>query len=298
MKPSDGVKIDSSFGDLVLQYFTDPSEELLFQISEHTAASKILSNAQISDPNLKDIKDFWKKILERERNKGEEYVSEIKSCMTYIENNSEALLEHVNKIYCYLPDDFVFDCTLYLHIGYDIGIVSEGDALLNVGNEIFHQNNRELIYFALHELHHVGFTHYNNLEISFSDIQTRDDFLKLIEKLTHLEGTATYAIKEMRERDNQLSFFDYEVLNNKEKRTETTKEYFKIYDSFRYTKRIPIEERDFETLEIMSGQNKRLWYITGAHMAEQIDKKLGREELNQTILDGSVKFFEKYFSLD
>lgn len=295
MKPSDGVKIDYSFTELTLQYLTNPSEELMLQISKHTAASKILSNAQISDPNLKDLKDFWKKILERERNKGEEYISEIKTCMTYIENNTEALLELVNEIYCYLPDDFVFDCTLYLHIGYDIGIVSEGDALLNVGHEIFHQNKRELIYFALHELHHVGYTHYNDLEISFSNIQTRDDFLKLIEKLTHLEGTATYAIKEIRERDNQISFFDYEVLNNKKKRTESAEEYFEIYDKFKYANNLLIEESDFEILDIMSGKNKRLWYITGAHIAEKIDKRLGRAELNQTIINGPKSFFEKYF---
>ncbi|MHA1219677.1 MAG: hypothetical protein ACTSO5_13520, partial [Candidatus Heimdallarchaeaceae archaeon] len=199
MKPSDGVKIDYSFTELTLQYLTNPSEELMLQINKHIVARKILSNARISDPNLENIKEFWEKILDREKNKGEDHLHKIKSCIAYVRDNTESLLEHVNEIYSYLPGDFIFDCTLYLHIGYDIGIVAEGDALLNVGHDIFHKNKRELIYFALHELHHVGYTHYNDLEISFSDIQTRDDFLKLIEKLTHLEGTATYAIKEMRE---------------------------------------------------------------------------------------------------
>jgi hypothetical protein len=45
----------------------------------------------------------------------------------------------------------------------------------------------------------------------------------------------------------------------------------------------------------MSGKNKRLWYVVGAHMAEEINRTLGREELNQTILDGSKSFFAKYF---
>ncbi len=294
MKPSDGVKIDYSFTELTLQYLTNPSEELMLQISKHIVARKIFSNAQISDPNLKDIKEFWKEILDQEKNKGEDHLHKIKSCIAYVRDNTESLLEHVNEIYSYLPGDFIFDCTLYLHIGYDIGIVAEGDALLNVGHDIFQQNKRELIYFALHELHHVGYTHYNDLEISFSDIQTRDDFLKLIEKLTHLEGTATYAIKEIRERDNQLSFFDYEVLNNKEKRTESVNEYIQIYDKYKYAKNLLVEDSDFEILDIMFGMNKRLWYITGAHMAEEIDKKLGRKELNQTIIEGPESFFEKY----
>ncbi len=294
MKSSSGVKIDTSFVNLALEYLISPSEELFLQISKHTVAKKILSNAQISDPNLKDVKVFWEKILEKEQNKGEEYISEVNSCIAYIVNNTETLLEHVNELYSYLPDDFVFDCTLYLHIGYDIGIVAEGDALLNVGHTLFHQNKRELIYFAMHELHHVGYTHYNELDISFFDLQTSDDFVKLIEKLTHLEGTATYAIKELRERENQLSYFDYKVLNNKERRAEFVQEYFEIYDKYKYAKRFLIEESDFDILDVMSGKNKRLWYITGAHMAEDIDKKLGRDDLNKTILDGPESFFKKF----
>ena len=297
MSSSDGVKIDYSFTNLILRYFSNPSEEMLNQISNHIAAKKILSNAQISDSELNNIKEFWKTILDRERKKGEDYLDRIRSCIAYMEDNTESLLEYVKELYSYLPSDFVFDCTLYLEVGYDIGIVSDGDAFLNVGHKIFHQNKRELIYFALHELHHVGYTHYNELTINFSDIHTTAELVELIEKLTHLEGTATYAVKEIRDRENQLSYFDYKVLKNEDKRKETVKEYFSLYDSFRYTKRIPIEERDFETLEVMSGKNKRLWYITGGYMSEEIDKNLGREELNQTILEGPESFFRKFFQI-
>ncbi len=297
MNSLSGVKIDFSFTDLVLQYFYKPSEELLHQISNHVAARKILSNAQISDTSLKDIDEFWRKIINQERSKGEDYFYNIKTCIAYIEDNREELLKHIKELYNYLPDGFVFDCTLYLHTGYDIGIVAEGDALLNVGHEIFHQNKRELIYFALHELHHVGFTRYYNPIRSLSKIHTKSDLVKLIEGLTHLEGTATYAIKELRERENQLAIFDYKVLNDKTKRKESADEYFDIYDKYKYAKSIPIEDGVFDILEVMSGKNKRLWYVTGAHMAEEIDKKFGREVLNQTIVNGSEAFFEKYNSL-
>ncbi len=297
MKSSRGVKINYSFVNLVLEYFTNPSEDKLFQISEHAAARKVLLNAQISNPSLKDIVEFWEKILEKERNKEKEYISGIKSCIAYIEDNIEDLFEYSKELYSYLPDGFVFDCTLYLHIGYDIGIVAEGDALLNVGHKIFHQNKRELIYFALHELHHVGFTRYYNPMRSLSKIHTKSDLIKLIEGLTHLEGTATYAIKELRERENQLAFFDYKVLNDKTRRKETVDEYFDIYDKYKYAQSIPIEDGVVDILEVMSGKNKRLWYVTGAHIAEEIDKNFGREELNQTIVNGSEAFFEKYNSL-
>ncbi|MHA1199222.1 MAG: DUF5700 domain-containing putative Zn-dependent protease [Candidatus Heimdallarchaeaceae archaeon] len=297
MKSSSGVKIDSSFVDISLQYFTNPSEELLAKICEHIVAKKVLSNAQISDSNLHDIEEFWRKIIEREREKGEEHFSAIRSCLAYIDENEDALFEHLEELRKYLPDDFVFDCTLYLEVGYDIGIVADGDALLNVGHPIFHKNKRELIYFALHELHHVGYTHYNALDISFAAIQTRADLVEIIEKLTHLEGTATYAIKEIREKESQISFFDYEVLFDVEKLTESNKQYFELYDKYRYSKNLMIEESDLDVFEIMSGKEKRLWYVTGAHIAEGIDRMLGRGELNQTIVNGPNTFFEKFFKL-
>ena len=282
MKLSSRVKIDSSFANLVLQYCSNPSETLILQITKHIVAKKILSNAQISNLDPIDMKDFWIEILEREKDRGEEYMSEVKSCITYIKENIDTLYSFIDELYNYLPDGFDFNCTLYLHVGYDIGIVAEGDALLNVGHSIFHQNKRELLYFALHELHHVGYTHYLEAVSSLSEIQTTKDLVGLIERLTHLEGTATYAVKEIREREKQALFFDYEVLNNKEKRAESVIAYFEIYNQFKATESSSVEEDDFEILEVM---------------AEEIDKKLGRTVLNQTIIEGSELFFEKYFSL-
>ena len=295
MKLSSGVKIDLSFAEIVLKYFSNPSEDLFNQITKHIVAKKILSNAQIFSQDPIDIEDFWVKILEREKNKGEEYILKIKSCISYIKNNVDTLYAFIDELYSYLPDNFVFDCNLYLDIGYDIGIVAEGDALLNVGHPIFHQNKRELLYFALHELHHVGFTEYIDTLRPLSEIKNREDFANLIERLTHLEGTATYSIKEIREREKQPLFFDYKILQDKEKLATSAAEYFEIYDKYKSSEKLLIEENDFEILEIMSGKNKRLWYVVGAHMAEEIDKKLGREELNKTILEGSKTFFEKYF---
>jgi hypothetical protein len=43
----------------------------------------------------------------------------------------------------------------------------------------------------------------------------------------------------------------------------------------------------------MSDRN-RLWYVTGAHMAEVIDKNLGKEVLIETIRLGPDDFFKSY----
>lgn len=54
-----------------------------------------------------------------------------------------------------------------------------------------------------------------------------------------------------------------------------------------------ITKEDFELLKRISG-GPRLWYITGAHMAQTIDEKLGRDTLIQTIINGADNFFEIY----
>ncbi len=297
MKFSAGVKVDCSFAELAIQYLNESSEELLHQICNHLVAGKIISNAQVSSQTPINARDFWKKILEKEKSKGEDYIHETRNCISYIDENTESLYAFIDELYSYLPEDFTFDCNLYLHIGYDIGIVAEGDALLNVGHPIFHKNKRELLYFALHELHHVGFTKYIDTLRPFSEIKTARDFLDLLERLTHLEGTSTYSIKEIREREKQPLFFDYEVLNDNEKREQSVQEYFEIYNRFKNAENLPIKKDDFNFLEVMSGKRKRLWYVVGAHMAEEIDKNLGREALNKTILEGSKSFFEKYFAI-
>ena len=64
---SKGVIIDSSFIDLVLHYFSEPSESILDNIAKHKAAERTYVHAQIFSDYLGDIKNFWRKILERER---------------------------------------------------------------------------------------------------------------------------------------------------------------------------------------------------------------------------------------
>jgi hypothetical protein len=55
----------------------------------------------------------------------------------------------------------------------------------------------------------------------------------------------------------------------------------------------PLHEDDWNVLEKMSNRN-RLWYVTGAHMAQLINNKLGHETLVETIRQGPDYFFKMY----
>ena len=50
---------------------------------------------------------------------------------------------------------------------------------------------------------------------------------------------------------------------------------------------------DWGVLEVMS-DGERLWYVVGAWMAESIERRLGMEALNSTMVQGPEAFFKVY----
>ncbi|MHA1852976.1 MAG: DUF5700 domain-containing putative Zn-dependent protease [Candidatus Heimdallarchaeaceae archaeon] len=288
------VVIDYSFVPITLDLLKSSNNNLKTVIS-HPVAKMIFSHASEVLGYDNDIYSFWNNILEKEKAKGKEHVLNIESCFYYVRNHSDEFIRAFDEIHKYLPSNYNLNCKLYLGIGYDIGISYKGNAMINIGNSIFHENNRELLFFAMHELHHVGFFSFQPLTFSLRSIKTTRNLIDVIKYLTHLEGLATYAPFSLRRKQNELSFFDYQILTDPEKRKNFVSEYFQILSELEQKKDEPLEQADFDILEVMSGQNKRLWYVTGCHMAEEIDKHFGREILIQTILDGSRSFFDYYF---
>jgi len=288
------IDIDSSFVYIMLNLLKD-SNSNIESVTQHPVGKMIFSHASEVLGYSEDINSFWNNIIKKERAKGKEHIANIESCLEYINTHSIEFLEAFNEIPKYLPRSYNLKCKLYLGIGYDIGIAYQGNAMINVGNSIFHKNNRELPFFAMHELHHVGFFSFQPLNFSLASIKTTENLIDAIRYLTHLEGLATYAPFSLRKRYNEVSFFDYQILMNPEKRKIFTYEYFRILSELEHKREKPLGEADFNILEVMSGQNKRLWYVTGCHMAEEIDKHFGREILIQTILDGPESFFKYYF---
>ena len=174
-----------------------------------------------------------------------------------------------------------------------IRIVSEGDALLNIGHSHFSENPSEMIYYAMHELHHVCYTHYHPI-FAFSDLQTNRDLFDVVLYSTQLEGLAVYCPLKRRLSEHDLNDEDYRVLLNPNELHSKVQEFFGIYNDLRTAPIRPFAIDDYKILEEMSGRSTRLWYITGAHIAQVIDSCLGRTELVNTIIEGSRSFFTAY----
>ncbi|MBD3407970.1 MAG: hypothetical protein GF411_17755 [Candidatus Lokiarchaeota archaeon] len=290
---SSSIEIDLSFAELVIESLS--SSMAIESIIAHPAARLTYSHAKRFGNTDSDIRKFWTDILNRHID-DETVVHAIRECVNYIETRKDAFQSMFKSLMHYLPSMNSSTFHLYANFGYDIGIVSEDSALINLGHSFFQQDHRELLFMSMHELHHVGFTLHNPI-FSIHDLKRISDLIAVIQYATHLEGLAVYAPLELRLEQKGMEHEDYQALFDSKTRLKRISEFFEIYEKLANTQNRELEEEDFEILEVMSGRDKRLWYITGAHMAERIDKELGRATLVQTIVDGPSSFFEAYNTL-
>ena len=285
------VRIDTSFIVPLLKYVTKPNNDLLLEITHHDAAKLTHAHAVRFGNTKKTAREFWRDIL-RGLAKREDLIKQVKSSMVYLHNESDTFNDLLKELWNYFPEGTNQRTNLYGILGYDVGIVSEGNALLNLGHSDFDKNPREILFMAMHELHHVVYTSYNTI-FSVDDIHSISKLLDIIKYCTHMEGFAVYCTLEGRKAAGALNNRDYQLFLDDNARKKRVSKFFDILTDLEYRGSGPVHEKDFKILNLMADKD-RLWYVTGAHMAEVIDKSLGREMLNETIRLGPDDFFNKY----
>lgn len=285
------VKIDTSFTIPLLQYLSSPSKESLIEITEHAAAKKTHSHAVRFGNTEKNISSFWKEIMKKLSEK-KNTIEAVESSLTFISNETDMFNDLLEDLENYFPKGTSQRTNLYTILGYDIGIVSEGNALINLGHQDFIQDPREILFMSMHELHHVVYTEYNPI-FELSQIHRTDQLCDIVKYCTHMEGLAVYSTLEKRIIANALYNQDYKLLLDDQAKEKRVSEYFDIFTKLETQDIGPLQENDWEIIDKMSSRD-RLWYVTGAHMAQYIDEKLGRDSLNETIQLGPDDFFKKY----
>ncbi len=300
-KPSSKVRhrvtsqliIDQSFAKEVLRFLSSSSSLHFEDLLQNPAAQYVHAHAVRYRNTDKMLKDFWQNILHRETQRGSTHRDYIKASIEYIDQHRNIFEAAFTEVQEYLPAAISSEFSLHTMIGYDIGIVINGHALLNLAHPLFHQHPRELIYFAMHELHHVGYTAFHP-PFAFDDLHSTKHLLDAIYYSTHLEGMAVFTSLSRRLQENGLHHEDYPILLDPKQREIRIREYFTLLNSLIHESPRPLMPQDFEIFEVMSGSPKRLWYITGAHMAQTIDELYGRNQLLQTVIDGPTSFFSVY----
>ena len=286
------VTIDFSFIEDHLHNLHHFDDESVSKIVSHEAAEGIYKHAKRFHNTDKDIRDFWFEKLQQLSDKGEKHLVNVLENIEYVKQETSDFHEAFRELQDFLPQNTNFSSHLFCIIGYDIGIVSDGNAYLNLGHPLFHENKRELLYFAMHELHHVAYTHFNPI-YSFDDLTTTEDLSRVIRYSTHLEGLAVYSSMNRRRRENGGTHRDYITLANPDKMSQLVIQFFEILDKYENEPCRVLVEDDWGILELMS-DGDRLWYVVGAWMAESIESRLGRKVLNSTMVLGPEAFFKVY----
>jgi len=285
------VKIDTSFIVPLIKYLSRPSKESLVGIINHEAAIKTHKHALRTRNTEKSISLFWKDIL-KQLSKDGNLIDYVKDSLTYIHNETYTFNKLLRDLWNHFPEGTNLRSILFAILGYDIGIVSDGYALLNLGHPDFQKDPREILFMSMHELHHVVYTAYNPI-FDLSEINRTNQLCDVIKYCTHMEGLAVYSTLKQRKSSNVLSNRDYILFLDDRARKKRVSMYFDILTDLEVRADSPLHEDDWKTIERMSDRD-RLWYVTGAHMAEVIDNKLGHETLVETIRLGPDDFFKSY----
>ena len=197
----------------------------------------------------------------------------------------------VADVLLYLPSGFRFSGTLFLTYGYDIGVALAPDASLNGSHSRFSGKPRELMFYGIHELHHVGFMTCAPPP-RLDSIKTCADVYRFALYFTQLEGMAVWAAYGPRRAAGALdSEEDYVALRDEARMDRDEKSYLEILEELRRRGNEPADPSAMSAIERLS-QGERLWYRVGAKMAARIEKARGRQALVDLIRLGPADFFK------
>jgi hypothetical protein len=289
--------MDTKFARLALDFLETGDRELLPRIAETRAARHIATHAQRVSvkgeaPNARELAE---QVL-TSASIADVDPEEIRARLSLMETDPKAQLRCWKEAAAYLPKGAISDATLFLTVGYDIGVAVSGNASLNLAHPHFARKPEELWFYCVHELHHAGFQKYDELP-RLVDIKTNYDLADLIRYLTTMEGLAVHAARRWRTEAGALdSDSDYVALLDPQRMDVYEKEFFTLYRGLAAGRLRLLEKGDWEILERMS-TGDRLWYRVGARMANQIEKELGRDILVETIEEGPTAFFDRYAEL-
>jgi hypothetical protein len=238
------------------------------------------------------IKEFWSEQLSK-ISFNAELERKINAIKKYLLKSNRTLW--LNEVLRYLPKEHLFNTTVYLNLGYD-HIVQDENITLNIDSNQFNLDKRESVYYLIHELAHAGYTRYHALPQLWR-AKTNADLLSIIKFLTHLEGMGVLSAFRLRISEDGLLDNDYKTLLNNAERTKRVNRYFEIVNKLQNNLRKSIGKPYSSILNTMSGRETRLWYITGCHMAQKIEKHCGMETVRKLVKQGSDEFFNTYMEL-
>jgi hypothetical protein len=284
------IQFDDSALNPSLDYLRSPCKTNLKEVTSAPGNKLAFRHYQWSSMESKTSQSrFWKKQLDRTI-WNQEFENKIRAVRSYLLGQREELW--LGEVLKYLPEGHTFNTTVYLVVGYD-NIVFNEDVAINLSFQQFHIDKRESVYYLIHELAHAGYFKYHDMP-QLQKMRITSDLLRVIRFLTHLEGMGVLSAFRMRTIDNGFLDRDYQVLTNGHERKRRVTQYFKTLTRLERNPQSELKTEHLTVFDEMSGQKTRLWYITGCHMAQQIERNYGIRPLKRLVIEGAEEFFKTY----
>jgi hypothetical protein len=301
VQPSDPLSahslvFDATFAGQAVEYLDSKDGGLASRMVESAAVAHILAHATNFDYDVpKDSAQALVASLLGPEAKHAERRATCEQSIAYFTGPMLRDPHWVGDVLRYLPADFRFNGTLFLTFGYDIGVAFRQNASLNCTHAHF-KNQQELLYYAIHELHHTGYMSYQTPP-KLADIKSCADLLKLVEYSTQLEGMAVLAAYKRRSDDKALADdADYASLQDAAAMEADEASYFNDYNYLKSRGTEPVDAEAWAVIDRMSSGH-RLWYRVGARMAHRIEDAKGRAVLTELVRQGPQAFIATYRSL-
>jgi len=276
---SHDLVFDARFARTAIEYVQRHDATLLDTLAGLPAARHLLNHARQFDYDVpKDSTASLVRQLLAPTPELREQAAQVEQSLAFFNGPMLDDPHWLNDVLEYLPSGFRFQGSLFLTFGYDSGVALAPNASLNGANWRFHGKPRELLYYAIHELHHVGITTYQPPP-RVADLKTCADVLRLVDYSTELEGMAVHVARKRRAAEGALEAdADYVALANPETMRALEQKYNEKYRYLQTRGMEPADKDARAVIEAMSSGD-RLWYRVGALMAARIEQRLGRAAL-------------------
>lgn len=274
-----------------LNYLRTRSSESLKRLVSEPSNKLAYAHYLWASPGPKmTVEEFWRAQLSK-TSWSPRLEGDINTVKTHLLMQEET--RWLREVLRYLPKGHFFNTTVYLNVGYD-NIVFGENVALNLSFQQFHLDKRESVYYLIHELAHAGYVRYHPLP-ELWNIRTNGELSSIVKFLTHLEGMGVISALRLRVLEDGLLAEDYRVFLNGAERARRVSHYFRLLDKLEKDFNEPVDVTRSEIFEKMSGKKTRLWYITGCHMAQEIEKCHGLETLRDLVKRRSEEFFRTYY---
>jgi hypothetical protein len=269
------IRVDDSFARIAFELGTRDDADLGHKLLAHPALAAILRHEGMAGNRKATPNTTLDRILSSVRR-----APPTSRVLDAWAGRDDELADFVGAAASYLASDVAFGGTVYLIVGYDIGIAASPDIALNVAHGHFQADPRELGFYATHEAHHIGFFALRGTP-EVKQLNEPEQLLTLVRFYTQLEGMGVHAAYPVRAQHGALAGdADYSVYTDSAAAERVTSRYADVVDRISADR---LGDDDVGQILGAMSSGERLWYQFGALVCSALERSRGRQAVIESI---------------